>query len=680
VNARAASAGPPERDDRAFASVLIANRGEIAVRVATACREAGLRSIAVYSEADSHALHAAVADDAYPIGPAPESYLNSAAILAAARASGAAAVHPGYGFLSENARFAQAVLDAGLVWIGPPPAAIAALGDKVAAKRLLAAAGVPLVPGADGAHDAAALADRAATLGYPVLIKAAAGGGGRGMRVVERADDFLAAHAAAQREAAAAFGDDRVFLEKYLPNPRHVEIQIVADQHGNIVHLGERDCSIQRRHQKVVEEAPSPAVDAALRARMGAAAVAAARAAGYVGAGTVEFLLDERGDFYFLEINTRLQVEHPVTEAVTGSDLVRLQLAIAAGEALPFTQDDVQLRGHAIECRVYAEDAAAGFLPASGPLRLFAPPTGPGIRNDVGVATGDEVSLYYDPQLAKLIVHAPDRPAAVARLARALREYAVLGPATNLPFLRWVADHPEFRAGRATTTFIPRYWSPPAPSAPPREALLGAAALDILRRDEVARQPVTHSNPWRTAGGWRASGQSVPLRLCYGGEEYALATARQPDGSWTVGLPDGDVPVRIERRAEGTLLVRTGTHSLLLHAIAAPEGYLVAWQGQSYRFTRPQPLTVEATAGSAGGSAGAGALTAPMPGTIIKVLATEGERVGANAPLLILEAMKMEHTIAAPHAGTVRRLPFGIGAVVAAGATLAEIDHDGSQV
>ncbi|MGN6563217.1 MAG: acetyl-CoA carboxylase biotin carboxylase subunit, partial [Thermomicrobiales bacterium] len=536
MNAPAADAGPRNREGRAFASVLIANRGEIAVRVATACREAGLRAIAVYSAADAHALHVAVADDAYPIGPAPApaSYLNSAAILAAARSSGAEAIHPGYGFLSENAAFAQAVLGAGLVWIGPPPAAIAALGDKVAAKRLLAAAGVPLVPGDDSADGAAALAGRAAALGYPVLIKAAAGGGGRGMRVVERAGDFLAAHAAAQREAAAAFGDDRVFLEKYLANPRHVEMQIIADQHGNVVHLGERDCSIQRRHQKVVEEAPSPVVDAALRARMGAAAVAAARAAGYVGAGTVEFLVDEQGNFYFLEINTRLQVEHPVTEAVTDYDLVRLQLAIAAGAALPFTQDDVQLRGHAIECRIYAEDAAAGFLPASGPLRLFAPPAGPGIRNDVGVATGDEVSLYYDPQLAKLIVHAPDRKAAVARLARALSDYAVLGPTTNLPFLCWVASHPEFRAGRATTTFIPRYWSPPAPSAPPREVLLGAAALDILRRDETARRSATHGNPWHMAGGWRAGGQSVPLRLCYGREEYALTTTRQPDGAWTI--------------------------------------------------------------------------------------------------------------------------------------------------
>ena len=301
-----------------------------------------------------------------------------------------------------------------------------------------------------------------------------------------------------------------------------------------------------------------------------------------VNAGTVEFLLDAHGDFYFLEMNTRLQVEHPVTEAVTGLDLVRLQLAIAAGEPLPFTQDDVQLRGHAIECRIYAEDAAAGFLPSSGPLRLFAPPTGPGVRNDVGVATGDEVSLYYDPQLAKLIVHAPDRPAAVARLARALREYVVLGPATNLPFLRWVADHPEFRAGRATTTFIPRYWSPPAaPPAPPREVLLGAAALDILRRDETTRQPAAHGNPWHTAGGWRAGGQSVPLRLCYDRQDYALATTRQPDGAWTIALPDGEVTVQIERRDAGALLLRLGARSLLLHAVAAPEGYLVAWQGQS---------------------------------------------------------------------------------------------------
>ena len=667
---------------RPFRSVLIANRGEIAVRVIAACREAGLRAIAVYSDADRRALHVARADEAYPIGPAParESYLNSSAILAAARDSGAEAIHPGYGFLSENAAFARAVLDAGLVWIGPPPAAIAAMGDKVAAKRLMAEAGVPLVPGYDGPGDEAELATRAAAIGFPVLIKAAAGGGGRGMRVVERKADFAGALAAARREALAAFGDARVFLERYLRDPRHIEVQVFGDNHGNVVHLGERECSIQRRHQKIVEEAPSPAVDPALRARLGAAAVAAARAVGYVGAGTVEFLLDAAGDFCFLEMNTRLQVEHPVTELVTGLDLVRLQLSVAAGERLPFVQDEVALRGHAIECRVYAEDAAAGFLPSSGPLRLFAPPSGPGIRNDVGVATGDEVGVHYDPQLAKLIVHAPDRPAAIARLARALGDYAVLGPTTNLPFLARIVAHPAFRAGETTTGFI-ALLAPAsagegatAEARPPREVLLGAAALAILDREARARRSARPANPWRTLGAWQANGGGATLRLRHGGEEYPLTLARGVGDAWNVGFGAEQATITVERRGQGELVIREGRRALALHGVIAPEGYLLSWAGVAYRLTTPAPPTVEAALGAASVAGGQGALTAPMPGKILAVAVAVGDIVSANQPLLVLEAMKMEHTIAAPHAGTVRRLPYALGAVVAAGAVLAEIE------
>jgi 3-methylcrotonyl-CoA carboxylase alpha subunit len=670
---------------RPFDAVLIANRGEIAVRVIAACREAGLRTIAVYSEADRDALHTTVADEAYPIGPAAAaaSYLNPAAILAAAHESRATAIHPGYGFLSENAAFAQAVLDAGLVWIGPPPAAIAAMGDKVAAKHLMAAAGVPLVPGydgePDGEGDAASLQPAAEAIGFPVLIKAAAGGGGRGMRVVERAADFGDALAAAQREAGAAFGDARVFLEKYLVAPRHIEIQVLADTHGQIVHLGERECSIQRRHQKVLEEAPSPAVSPELRARMGAAAVAAARAVEYVGAGTVEFLLDADNNPYFLEMNTRLQVEHPITEAVTGTDLVRLQLAIAAGEPLPFTQDDVALRGHAIECRIYAEDPIAGFLPASGTLRLFAPPTGPGIRNDFGVATGDTVGVEYDPQLAKLIVHAPDRAAAIDRLAAALRDYAILGVTTNLPFLGWLVAHPKFRAGQTTTAFIEREWSPPAATAEPpplpREVLLGAAALDILDREERAAQTTRPANPWQTVGAWRAGGGSATLRLHHGPHTYRLTTSHNAGGSWTIDLGAAVTTVTIARRGPHTILLREGTRTILLRGLVTPEGLLLAWQGRAYRLTKPAPPTVEATATVASAS-GSGTLTAPMPGKIIKLHVAAGDHVAANQPLLVLEAMKMEHTIAAPHAGTVRRLPYPLGATVAAGAILAEIDAE----
>ena len=658
---------------RPFDAVLIANRGEIAVRVAAACREAGLRAIAVYSEADRHALHVAVADEAHPI----TSYLDAAAILAAARDSGATALHPGYGFLSENAAFARATIDAGLVWIGPPPAAIAAMGDKVAAKRLLADAGVPLVPGYDGDGDDAGLLRAAEAIGFPVLIKAAAGGGGRGMRVVERAGDFAGALAAARREAGAAFGDPRVFLERYLVAPRHIEIQIIADAHGTIVHLGERECSIQRRHQKVVEEAPSPAVGPELHARMGAAAVAAARAVAYVGAGTVEFLLDADGNPYFLEMNTRLQVEHPVTEAVTGLDLVRLQLTIAAGGSLPFGQEDVALRGHAIECRIYAEDAAAGFLPASGPLRLFAPPTGPGIRNDIGVATGDEVGVEYDPQLAKLIVHAADRPAALDRLAAALRDYAILGVTTNLPFLHWLAAHPDFRAGRIDTDFIAREWSPTAPTTIPqplpRAVLLAAAMLDILDREDRAARVTRPTNPWRTAGAWRAGGAGAPLRLHHGTREYRLTVAPTPDGTWVIDLGDSTATVALTRRGPDTILIREAARVLTVRGLVAPEGLLIAWQGHQYRLTKPAPPTVEATATPAAAS-GREVLAAPMPGKIIKISAAEGQRVAANQPLLVLEAMKMEHTIAAPHAGTLRRLPHGLGATVTAGAILAEID------
>ena len=497
------------------------------------------------------------------------------------------------------------------------------------------------------------------------------------MRVVGRADEFAAGLEAARREAAAAFGDPRVFLEKALVAPRHVEIQVIADAHGAIVHLGERDCSIQRRHQKVVEEAPSPAVDPALRARLGAAAVAAARAVGYVGAGTVEFLLDRGGAPYFLEMNTRLQVEHPITEAVTGLDLVHLQLAVAAGEPLPFDQDDPALapRGHAIECRIYAEDPAAGFLPTGGTLRLFAPPTGPGIRNDVGVATGDEVGVAYDPQLAKLIIHAADRPAALDRLARALRDYAILGVTTNLPFLNWLVAHPEFRTGRADTDFLAREWSPEEAGTPPlpREVLLGAAALDLLDREERAAQAARPTNPWQTAGAWRAVGAGATLRLTHGDLDYRLTTARTPAGEWAIDLGASRATVTVERRGPGALVVREGARVLALHGIVAPEGLLIGWEGQAYRLTKPAPPTVETTAADAV-AGGTGALTAPMPGTIIALHVALGDTVAANQPLLVLEAMKMEHTIAAPRAGVVRRLPHLLGATVAAGASLVEID------
>ena len=439
-----------------FDKVLIANRGEIALRILRACQERGLRTVAVYSEADRAALHVRYADEAYCIGPAParQSYLNGAAIIAAARASGAQAIHPGYGFLAENADFAQSVLDAGLAWIGPSPAAIRALGDKVAARRLMQAAGVPIVPGSESDLSDAELARVAAELGFPVMVKAAAGGGGKGMRLVAEPANLPAALAAARREALSAFGNESVYIEKVIQRPRHVEIQILADQHGNCVHLGERECSIQRRHQKLIEEAPCQAVTPEMRAQMGEIAIRAALAAGYSNAGTVEFLLDRDGRFYFLEMNTRLQVEHAVTEMVTGVDIIKEQLAIADGRRLRLTQDEIQIKGHAIECRINAEDPYNNFLPAAGRITSLIEPTGPGVRLESGIYAGFEVSLYYDPLIAKLIVWGETRAQAILRMRRALRELRIGGIHTNVPFHQQVMDNTRYQAGKIDTGFL----------------------------------------------------------------------------------------------------------------------------------------------------------------------------------------------------------------------------------
>ncbi|MDQ3794404.1 MAG: ATP-grasp domain-containing protein, partial [Actinomycetota bacterium] len=460
-----------------FSTLLIANRGEIAVRIIRACRELGIRSVAVYSEADEGAMHRRLADEAYFIGPAPapESYLNVERIVEAIEASGADAVHPGYGFLSENAAFARAGRGAGAVWVGPPPEAMEMMGFKVRAKEIARNADVPTIPGYDGSDDSEErLAEEAQRIGYPVLVKASAGGGGRGMRAVARPRDFLEAVRGAKREAKTAFGDDSVFLERFIERPRHVEVQIIGDNHGNVVHLYERECSIQRRHQKVIEESPSPALEPELRESMCAAAVRLAKEAGYRNAGTVEFLLDGE-DFYFLEVNARLQVEHPVTEMVTGLDLVQLQLAVA-DDTLPISQKDVALSGSSIEARVYAEGESG--LPAGGRLLLFSPPEGPGVRNDVGVESGDEVSVHYDPMISKLVVFAPNREMAVRRLKRALEDYTILGVPTNLPLLRRIAGHSAFATGETTTDFLEKHRlaEPPVEMPVPTEAILLAAA------------------------------------------------------------------------------------------------------------------------------------------------------------------------------------------------------------
>src|SRR5690606_32459880 len=483
---------------------LIANRGEIAVRIIRACRELGIRAVAVYSDADANAQHVQLADAAFPIGSAPptESYLRIEKLLEVARKAGCDCVHPGYGFLSENEDFAQAVIDNGLTWVGPPPNAIRLMGVKTEARRLMEQAGVPLVPGfqSDSAtkEDFLQAADR---IGYPVMVKAAGGGGGKGMRIVYRREDLPDALDAAQREAQNAFNDRRVFLERYIERGRHIEIQVLADTQGNTVHLFERECSAQRRHQKVIEESPSPLLTDETRGKMGAAAVSAASAVGYVNAGTVEFIATPEGEFYFLEMNTRLQVEHPVTELVTGLDLVKLQFAVAAGEPLPFTQQEILQRGHAIECRLYAEDPNNGFLPAIGPLSLFLPPEGPGIRVDSGVRSGDAITLHYDPMIAKIIVHDVSREAALRRMDAALRQTVVLGTTTNLRFLRALINHPTFQSGEVDTGFIERHLDELLTSDQtlPDAALIAAALTDM----HAKRTQSQNFDPWSQNDGFR---------------------------------------------------------------------------------------------------------------------------------------------------------------------------------
>jgi acetyl-CoA carboxylase, biotin carboxylase subunit len=495
---------------------LIANRGEIALRIVRACHELGIEAVAVYSDADRLAPHVLHADEAYGIGPAPsaQSYLRVETLIETALKAGCDAIHPGYGFLSERAHFARAVEKAGLTFVGPSADAIAAMGDKTAARRRMIEAGVPVVPGTKEALRTAEDARRAADeIGYPVLLKAAAGGGGKGMRVVQRAEDIARAHEAAAHEAGSAFGDSSVYLEKYLPGPRHIEIQVLADARGNTLHLGERECSIQRRHQKLVEEAPSAVLTPELRERMGAAAVAAARAVAYRNAGTIEFLYQD-GDFFFLEMNTRIQVEHPVTELVTGIDLVQWQLRIASGERLPFTQDQISWQGHAIECRITSEDPRNNFLPSTGRIELLTVPAGAGIRWDGGIEVGSEVSLYYDPMLAKLIVHAPDRPRAIARMQRALEELTIVGIETSASFHRRVFREPDFNAGNLSIRYIEEHPTLLSAQRPPQELRLAAVAAALLEEEKSSRKSAPritrqqHSSNWRghaweRSNGWR---------------------------------------------------------------------------------------------------------------------------------------------------------------------------------
>jgi acetyl-CoA/propionyl-CoA carboxylase biotin carboxyl carrier protein len=642
-----------------FDTVLVANRGEIAVRVIRTLREMGIRSVAVYSAADAGALHTRVADVAVPIGPAPaaESYLSIERVLEACTRTGAQAVHPGYGFLSENVEFARACEKAGVVFIGPPVAAIEAMADKIRAKQTVSAAGVPVVPGrTEPGMDDDAVAAAAVEAGFPVLLKPSAGGGGKGMRVVRSADELPDAIAGARREARGSFGDDTLLVERYVGNSRHIEVQVLGDAHGSVVHLGERECSLQRRHQKVIEEAPSPLLDAAMRAAMGTAAVEAARAVGYTGAGTVEFIVDadRPTDFFFLEMNTRLQVEHPVTEMVTGLDLVELQVRVAAGERLPIEQSDVVLDGHAIEARVYAEDPARGFLPQAGTVLGLAEPTGAGIRVDSSLTQGGVVGTDYDPMLAKVIAWGRDRDTARARLVGALGHTAVLGVTTNTPFLRALLTDPDVVAGRLDTGLIERRGEALTAAAPPSSAVFAAAALAELLEAEPAGPVV---DPWDVPDGWRLGEPAWTVRrLQAPGADPVTVRVRGRAHAAQVLIGDGVPMAASAFRARDRLTVTLDgvTHRF---AVAHTDGTL--WLAADGRVTALREH--ERLHAAAEGAAGDGVVTAPMPGTVTVVRAAVGDEVTAGTPLLVVEAMKMEHVLTAPVDGTVTVLDVSAG-------------------
>ncbi len=666
-----------------FDKILIANRGEIACRVAATCRRLGIASVAVYSEADANAKHVAACDEAVPIGgaAAADSYLRGERIVAAALATGAQAIHPGYGFLSENEDFARACEAAGIVFIGPSVEAIAAMGSKAAAKALMQRAGVPLVPGYHGDDQRPALLQKEAdAIGYPVLLKASAGGGGKGMRVVERAADFAAALASCQREAASSFGNDRVLVEKYLLRPRHVEVQVFGDTHGNTVYLFDRDCSVQRRHQKVLEEAPAPGLPEAQRRAMGDAAVAAARAVDYVGAGTVEFIVTGE-QFYFMEMNTRLQVEHPVTEMISGLDLVEWQLRAAAGEPLPLRQDELRANGHAIEARLYAENPSRGFLPSTGTLRHLRLPDGvefaigAPVRVDSGVREGDAITPFYDPMIAKLIVHGANREEALKRMARALRDSEAVGLATNAAFLQRIVASEPFASGDLDTGLIERHHDALfAPHAlQPVAVALAVAAL--LAREQAGAGGATRS-PWATLGNWRLNGdfaRTLDWRVLDGD---VAVSVRHTDGADGARLAiDGGEPLAFAWQAgeaAGEFVATLGAQRGAGRVVTEDDTFHVFSNGHADTLAWINPL---AHAGDT--EQGGGRLTAPMPGKVIAVLVEPGQQVEAGAPLIVMEAMKMEHTIGAPNAGTVAEVLYAVGDQVADGAQLIRLEVAG---
>jgi 3-methylcrotonyl-CoA carboxylase alpha subunit len=669
-----------------FSKILIANRGEIACRIVRTARRLGIASAAVYSDADRAAMHVALADEAFRIGPAPAraSYLDGAKIIEAAQKSGAQAIHPGYGFLSENPEFSESCATAGVVFIGPPAAAIRAMGDKAQAKTLMEKAGVPLVPGYHGSEQVPALLSRKAlAIGYPVLIKPLAGGGGKGMKIVAREAEFAAALASAKREALSAFGDDRVLIEKYFSRTRHVEVQIFADARQNVVHLFDRDCSIQRRHQKIIEEAPAPGVSGELRQAMREAALSAARAIGYVGAGTVEFLLSpDEGAFYFLEMNTRLQVEHPVTEMITAIDLVEWQLQVAAGHALPLRQEEIRSLGHAIEARLYAEDTARDFLPQSGRIaRLDFPAQGARVRIDAGVRAGDAIPVDYDPMLAKVIVWDKDRRRTLLRLRAALAETCVAGFATNLDLLRAIAAHQAFTEVLPDTGFIGRHTDDLLPKLQPAgNDVLAMAVIGLLcERAAFVREQAQRSSdpwsPWTSQNGWRLNeearetvclreiapevGGHRTVKICYPRNGWRLDL---PGGTFFHAsgtlAPDGTLAVELDGHRVKAVWVRSGEEILVFARAKAAHRFLLAGPIAGVERRDESPVR----------------LASPMPGRIAALLVAPGARVEANQPLLVLEAMKMEHMLRAPKGGILKEFKFRLGDHVGEGVELATFE------
>jgi 3-methylcrotonyl-CoA carboxylase alpha subunit len=634
-----------------FDSVLVANRGEIAVRVIGTLRRLGIRSIAVYSDGDRGARHVLEADRALRLGPSPshESYLNLDRVLDAARESGAQAVHPGYGFFAESAAFARACARAGVAFIGPPPEAIELMGDKIRAKRHVSSAGVPVVPGtSDSGLTDRALVAAAGEIGFPVLVKPSAGGGGKGMRLVERFEDLAGALEGARREARGAFGDDTLLIERFIPRPRHLEVQVLADAHGATVHLGERECSLQRRHQKVVEEAPSPLVDDALRDRLGAAAVAAARSVGYAGVGTVEFIVSSERpeEFYFMEMNTRLQVEHPVTEMVTGLDLVEQQLLVAAGERLDPRLSGITPRGHAVEARVYAENPRRHFLPSDGRIVMLREPNGEGVRIDSGVSAGSEVATHYDPLLAKVVAWAPERPAALSRLRRALAETVILGVVTNLEFLGRLLAHPRVVSGDLDTGLIEDEGEGLTRAPVPRAAYAAFAMSKLAGLEATARA----DDPWSVLDGWRLGGRREPLSLAVvdgEGEVVRLIVAGRASGATLAVNGSDPVEISFESLDDHDEVVVDGEASRAWVATAGAVTWVAAGGATaSFRADAPRPRL-------RGHRAVDQEIRSPMPGTIVAVAVETGARVGPGEPLVIVEAMKMEHVTTAPDAGTV---------------------------